>query len=132
LAFEVACFLCRRRKDRAVLYGEARFYRKMPAMPTRRKFTAQPRPSSGESTSARLFPAACRSARTAASAEREKRSDPGPSGPPPAAFIRDVTHDVRDRAVARIIEEAKTVGTEMLYVRDSAEAMEHARRLSLV
>jgi phosphatidate phosphatase APP1 len=49
-----------------------------------------------------------------------------------AAFIRDVTHDVRDRAVARIIEEAKTVGTEMLYVRDSAEAMEHARRLSLV
>jgi hypothetical protein len=36
LAFEVACFLCRRRKDRAVLYGEARFYRKMPAMPTRR------------------------------------------------------------------------------------------------
>jgi hypothetical protein len=53
-------------------------------------------------------------------------------GRTPAAFIRDVTHDVRDRAVARIIEEAKTVGTEMLYVRDSAEAMEHARRLSLV
>ena len=45
-----------------------------------------------------------------------------------AAFIRDVTPDLRDQAVARIIEEAKT----MVYVRDSAEAMTHARRLGLL
>ena len=49
-----------------------------------------------------------------------------------AAFIRDVTPDVRDRAVATIVEEAKTAGVEMLYVRDSSEAMDHARRLGLV
>ncbi|HYI09657.1 MAG TPA: phosphatase domain-containing protein [Thermoanaerobaculia bacterium] len=49
-----------------------------------------------------------------------------------AAIIRDVTADVRDQAVARIIEEAKTAGVEMLYVRDSAEALQHARRLGLV
>jgi phosphatidate phosphatase APP1 len=49
-----------------------------------------------------------------------------------AAFIRDVTHDLRDRAVVRIIEEAKAAGVEMLYVRDSAEALSHARRLGLV
>src|SRR6185436_6547479 len=34
-----------------------------------------------------------------------------------AAFIRDVTHDLRDAAVARIIEEARTTGVEMVYVR---------------
>lgn len=49
-----------------------------------------------------------------------------------AAFIRDVTHDLRDHAVARIIAESNASGVEMLYVRDSAEAMEHARRLRLV
>ena len=49
-----------------------------------------------------------------------------------AAFIRDVTPDLRDRAVAHIIEEANTAGVEMVYVRDSAEAMEHARRLGLI
>lgn len=49
-----------------------------------------------------------------------------------AAFIRDVTADLRDQGVAKVIEEAKTAGVEMLYVRDSAEAMEHARRLSLL
>lgn len=49
-----------------------------------------------------------------------------------AAFIRDVTADLRDRAVAAIIEEAKTLGVEMLYVRDSSEAMAHARRLGLI
>lgn len=49
-----------------------------------------------------------------------------------AAFIRDVTPDLRDQAVARIIEEARTAGVEMLYVRDSAEAMEHGRRLNLL
>ncbi|HEX6160895.1 MAG TPA: DinB family protein [Thermoanaerobaculia bacterium] len=49
-----------------------------------------------------------------------------------AAFIRDVTPDLRDQGVAKIIEEAKTAGVEMLYVRDSKEALEHARRLSLL
>ena len=49
-----------------------------------------------------------------------------------AAFIRDVTPDLRDRAVAAIIEEAKSAGVEMLYVRDSADALSHARRLGLV
>jgi phosphatidate phosphatase APP1 len=48
-----------------------------------------------------------------------------------AAFIRDVTPDLRDRAVAQIVTEAKTAGVEMLYVRDSTEALEHARRLGL-
>jgi phosphatidate phosphatase APP1 len=49
-----------------------------------------------------------------------------------AAVIRDVTADPRDQAVARIIEAAKTAGVEMLYVKDSAEALEHVRRLGLV
>lgn len=48
-----------------------------------------------------------------------------------AAIIRDVTPDVRDHGVARIIEEAKTAGVEMVYVRNSAEAMDHAKRLAL-
>jgi phosphatidate phosphatase APP1 len=49
-----------------------------------------------------------------------------------AAFIRDVAADVRDRAVAHIIEEARTAGVEMIYVRDSAEALQHAKRLGLL
>ncbi|HUR82740.1 MAG TPA: phosphatase domain-containing protein [Thermoanaerobaculia bacterium] len=49
-----------------------------------------------------------------------------------AAFIRDVTPDLRDRAVAKIIEESNAAGVEMLYVKDSAEAMEHARRIGLI
>lgn len=49
-----------------------------------------------------------------------------------AAFIRDVTPDLRDQAVAAIIEQAKAAGVEMLYVRDSADALHHARRLGLV
>jgi len=49
-----------------------------------------------------------------------------------AAFIRDVTPDLRDQAIARILEESNAAGVEMLYVRDSNEAMEHARRLKLV
>ncbi len=49
-----------------------------------------------------------------------------------AAFIRDVTPDVRDRALAAIFEEAKSAGVEMVYVRDSADALGHARRLGLV
>jgi len=49
-----------------------------------------------------------------------------------AAFIRDVTPDARDQAVARIIDEAEIAGGEMIYVRDSASAMAHARRLGLI
>ncbi|HET8796342.1 MAG TPA: phosphatase domain-containing protein [Thermoanaerobaculia bacterium] len=48
-----------------------------------------------------------------------------------AAFIRDVTHDLRDQAVAHLLDEARTAGVEMLYVRDSAEALHEARRLGL-
>jgi phosphatidate phosphatase APP1 len=49
-----------------------------------------------------------------------------------AAFIRDVTHDLRDRAVASIIQASNTAGVEMLYVADSKEALVHAARLGLV
>jgi len=49
-----------------------------------------------------------------------------------AAFIRDVTPDLRDRTVARILEQSNAAGVEMLYVRDSSEAMTHARRLALL
>jgi phosphatidate phosphatase APP1 len=49
-----------------------------------------------------------------------------------AAFIRDVTPDVRDHAVAALMAEAKNAGVEMLYVKDSNEALEHAKRLGLV
>lgn len=49
-----------------------------------------------------------------------------------AAFIRDVTPNLRDHAVARILEESNAAGVEMLYVRDSKEAMEHARRIGLL
>jgi phosphatidate phosphatase APP1 len=48
-----------------------------------------------------------------------------------AAFIRDVTADLRDRAVAQIIAESNAAGVEMLYVRDSSEALSHARRLGV-
>lgn len=48
-----------------------------------------------------------------------------------AAFIRDVTNDVRDQAVARIAADAKSAGGELIYVRDSAHALEEARRLGL-
>jgi hypothetical protein len=43
-----------------------------------------------------------------------------------------LTPDVRDQAVARILEASNAAGVEMLYVRDSAEAMEHARKRSLL
>ncbi|HEX6160894.1 MAG TPA: phosphatase domain-containing protein [Thermoanaerobaculia bacterium] len=49
-----------------------------------------------------------------------------------AAFIRDVTPDLRDQGVAGIISEAKTHNVEMLYVRDSAEALQHAKRLGFI
>ena len=49
-----------------------------------------------------------------------------------AAFIRDVTPDLRDQAVARIIEESNAAGVEMLYVPDSSAALQHARRIGLV
>ena len=48
-----------------------------------------------------------------------------------AAIIRDVTPDLRDQGVSTIIEEARTAGVEMIYVRDSAHALEHAQRLGL-
>ena len=49
-----------------------------------------------------------------------------------AAFIRDVTSDLRDKGVARILEESNAAGVEMLYVQDSAEALKHARRIGIV
>jgi phosphatidate phosphatase APP1 len=49
-----------------------------------------------------------------------------------AVIIRDVTPDLRDRAIARIAEEAEANGVEMVYVQDSAEALEHAERLGLI
>lgn len=49
-----------------------------------------------------------------------------------AVFIRDVTEDVRDRTVAGITAEALALGVELLYVRDSADALAHAHRLGLV
>ena len=48
-----------------------------------------------------------------------------------AAFIRDVTPDLRDQGVARIIEQSNAAGVEMLYVKDSADALRHARRMGL-
>jgi phosphatidate phosphatase APP1 len=49
-----------------------------------------------------------------------------------AVFIRDVTVDVRDQAVAAIADDARTAGVEFLYVKTSAEALEQAARLELV
>jgi phosphatidate phosphatase APP1 len=49
-----------------------------------------------------------------------------------AVFIRDVTRDVRDTAIARIANDAATLGVEMVYVKDSNEALTHAQRLGLV
>lgn len=49
-----------------------------------------------------------------------------------AAFIRDVTPDLRDKAVAAILEEVNAQGVEMFYVRDSAAALEHARKKGLI
>ena len=49
-----------------------------------------------------------------------------------AAFLRDVTPDLRDQGVAAIIGQAKALGVEMLYVRDSNEALDHAKRLALI
>lgn len=49
-----------------------------------------------------------------------------------AAFIRDVTGEARDAAVARIAEEAKSAGAELIYIESSAHALDEARRLGLV
>ena len=49
-----------------------------------------------------------------------------------AAFIRDVTADVRDRTVARIIDDARVLGVAMDYVTDSAEALRRAQELGLL
>ena len=48
-----------------------------------------------------------------------------------AVLIRDVTVDVRDAAVARIANEATAHRVEMVYVKDSNEALTHVRRLGL-
>lgn len=49
-----------------------------------------------------------------------------------AAFIRDVTPDVRDKAVTRIANEISALGVELVYVKDSKEALAHAQRLKLL
>lgn len=48
------------------------------------------------------------------------------------AFIRDVTPDLRDQCVARIIEESKAAGVEMVYVEHSTSAIEHAKRMGFL
>ncbi|MFZ2491675.1 MAG: phosphatase domain-containing protein [Thermoanaerobaculia bacterium] len=47
-------------------------------------------------------------------------------------FIRDVSGDVRDHSVARLVHEAGAAGVEMIRVPDSSAAMVHARRMGLV
>jgi phosphatidate phosphatase APP1 len=49
-----------------------------------------------------------------------------------AAFIRDVTPATRDTSVQRIAGSALAAGTPMIYVPDSAAAMQHAQRLGLI
>lgn len=49
-----------------------------------------------------------------------------------AVFIRDVTLEVRDRAVALLAQETRNAGVEMVIVRDSNEAMLAAQRLALL
>ena len=49
-----------------------------------------------------------------------------------AVFIRDVTADVRDAAVAKIANEVQALGVEMFYVQESREALAHAQRLGFV
>ena len=48
------------------------------------------------------------------------------------AIIRDVTDTTRDQAVGKIAEEARTAGAEMVYVQDSAQAQQHARRAGVI
>jgi phosphatidate phosphatase APP1 len=49
-----------------------------------------------------------------------------------AVFIRDVTEELRDRAVAALIDEANAAGVPMFYVPDSATVLQHARTIGLV
>ncbi len=49
-----------------------------------------------------------------------------------AAFIRDVTPDVRDAGVVQLANEASAHGVELVYVKDSKEALAHAQRLKLL
>jgi phosphatidate phosphatase APP1 len=49
-----------------------------------------------------------------------------------AAFIRDVTPDLRDQHVANILAQSNAAGVEMFYVRDSSEAMTHAKKKGLL
>ena len=46
--------------------------------------------------------------------------------------IRDVTQDFRDKAVTLIADETKAAGVEMIYVSDSAAALDHVRKMGLV
>ena len=43
-----------------------------------------------------------------------------------AIYIRDVTDEVRDRQMQAIVQEARTFGTEMLFVKDTVAAADHA------
>ena len=49
-----------------------------------------------------------------------------------AVFIRDVTVDVRDRAVTAITDSARSANVPMFYVADSAAALREAQKLGLV
>jgi phosphatidate phosphatase APP1 len=49
-----------------------------------------------------------------------------------AAFIRDVTGDVRDRGVTSIADAAREAGTPMRYVADSATALREATALGIL
>ena len=48
------------------------------------------------------------------------------------AYIRDVTHDLRDRAVVSIIEEARSAGVEVFYAPESGPVADHARGRGLI
>ena len=47
-------------------------------------------------------------------------------------FIRDVTLEIRDRAVALLAEETRNAGVEMVIVRHSADAVAVAQRMKLL
>jgi phosphatidate phosphatase APP1 len=49
-----------------------------------------------------------------------------------AALIHDVTAGTRDRAVALLVDEARSAGVEMAYVRDWRSALAEAERLGLM
>ena len=55
----------------------------------------------------------------------------GHAGRVKAVFIRDVTEDIRDKAVAAIGREAEAAGVPMHYVTTSAQALDIARQMGL-